>query len=234
MKQKVFAVIKLLVLLVLIIGIPAYIYFFHHDIIEQFASVRDVEALFREYRSQSILLYIGCQIVQILVCIIPGQALQFAAGYMYGFWLGYLLSVAGALLGTVITYYVAKLLGRDAMHMLFNEEKLTDMLNRINSKRGVMAVFLIYLIPGLPKDLCTYAAGISNMKLKPFLILSLIGRSPGMMGSLLIGHQILKGGYILAIVIGATAVTLFALGLIFRKPLFKLGDRIYDKLSKMM
>lgn len=232
--RRIIAVIKLFLLMILLIGIPAYIFFCQRELIERFSSIEDVKALLEAYKLKSIPLYILFQILQIVICVIPGQGLQFAAGYMYGFWLGYLLSLAGATLGTVLTYYLARILSRDAMRILFDKDKLDDMLNKLNSKRGMMVVFLIYLIPGVPKDLCTYAAGLSNMKLKPFLILSLIGRTPGMMGSLLIGHQILTGGYISAGVIGAVAVALFVLGIIFRHPLFKLADRIYDKLSKMI
>ena len=71
------------------------------------------------------------------------------------------------------------------------------------------------------------------MKLKPFLIVSLIGRTPGMMGSLLIGRQIGTGGYVSAVVIAVIAVILFLLGLIFRKKLTLLLDRAYDKLMRM-
>ena len=71
------------------------------------------------------------------------------------------------------------------------------------------------------------------MKLNPFLIVSLIGRTPGMMGSLLIGRQIGTGGYVSAVVIAVIAVILFLLGLIFRKKLTLLLDRAYDKLMRM-
>lgn len=102
---------------------------------------------------------------------------------MYGFWLGYLYSLIGAFLGSVLTYYIAKILGHDAMHLTFGEEKIKSMLETLNSKKAVVLVFLIFLIPGVPKDLCNYVAGLSEMKLKPFLIVSLIGRSPGMMAA---------------------------------------------------
>lgn len=226
-------ILKLLLLLLIIIGIPAYIYFFHHDIISQFSSIRQVESFFDEYKTQSILVYIIVQILQIVICIIPGQWLQFAAGYMYGFWLGYLWSLIGAFLGTVITYYIARILGTDAMHLIFGEERIKKMLDKLNSKKAVILVFIVYLIPGLPKDLCSYVAGISRMKLKPFLIISLIGRTPGMMGSLLIGRQVEIGGYTSAVIIGVIAVILCVLGIKFRNKITDFLDKSYDKLMKL-
>lgn len=233
-KFKLFSTIfKLALLLFILIGLPLYLYFFQHDLIENFSSMENVEAFFNDYKAQSVFIYIGTQILQIVICIIPGQWLQFAAGYMYGFWLGYLYSMIGAFLGSVLTYYIAKILGHDAMHLIFGEEKIRKMLRTLNSKKAVVLVFIIFLIPGVPKDLCNYVAGLSEMKLKPFLIVSLIGRTPGMMGSLLIGRQIQIGGYMSAAIIAGVAVVLFILGIIFRKQLTVLLDKGYDKLMRM-
>lgn len=223
---------KFALLLAILVGLPLYIYFFQHEWIERMSSLENVNAYFEEYKTASVFVYIGAQIVQIVICIIPGQWLQLAAGYMYGFWLGYLFSLAGAAIGTVFTYYLAKLLGHDAMHLIFGEAKIRENIARLNSKRAIVVVFLIFLIPGVPKDLFNYAAGISEMKLKPFLIVSLIGRSPGMMGSLLIGRQIESGYYTSAIVIAVIAVALCIIGVIMRKRLTKYLDRFYDKLYR--
>ena len=232
--KKISAVVKLILLLIIIIGIPAYLFFFDHKFLDQFSSIEDVYNFFLQYRSQSILVYLGLQILQIVICIIPGQALQLAAGYLFHFWLGLLLSVIGAGLGTILTYYLAKVLGHDAMHMIFGEERIRSSLDKLNSKRGVIIVFLIYLIPGIPKDLCTYAAGLSEMKLKPFLLLSLTGRIPGMIGSLLIGYQLQTGGYKAAAIIGGIAVALFILGLIFHKPVMELSDKAYERFKNLL
>lgn len=227
------AIVKLMIFLVILVGIPLYIYFFQHDLLEQFSSMENVRALFTEYKSKSVAFYIAAQVMQIIICIIPGQWLQFAAGYVYGFWLGCLYSVIGAAIGTVLTYYIAKVLGHDAMHLIFGEEKIKHMLETLNSKKAIIIVFFIFLIPGVPKDLCNYVAGLSEIKLKPFLIVSLIGRTPGMMGSLLIGRQIWTGGYISAAVIAAIAVVLFLICIIFRKRFMHLMDKGYDRLMKM-
>ena len=152
---------------------------------------------------------------------------------MWGFWLGYLYSLIGALIGSVLTYYIARILGHDAMHLIFGEEKIKKWLVHLNSKKAVIIVFFIFLIPGVPKDLCNYVAGLSEIKLKPFLIVSLIGRSPGMMGSLLIGRQIGTGGYVSAGIITGVAVVLCVLCVIFRKRFTGLLNKGYDKLMKM-
>ncbi|MBC6679179.1 TVP38/TMEM64 family protein [Zhenpiania hominis] len=225
-------ILKFALLLLIIIGLPLYIYFFEPQLIDSMSSMENVNALFEHYHAESILVYIGAQILQIIICVIPGQWLQFAAGYMYGFWLGFLYSIIGAAIGSVVTYYLAKLLGRDAMHLIFGEARINEFIHKLNSKKAIVIVFLIFLIPGVPKDLCNYAAGISEMKLKPFLTVSLVGRSPGMMGSLLIGRQIEAGNYTGAIVVAAVAVVLCVVGIIMRKRLTGWMDKAYDRLYK--
>lgn len=224
-------VLKFSLLVVILVGIPLYLWFFQQDLIHQFSDIDDVKAFFVQYKTESILIYIGLQMIQIIISLIPGQALQFVAGFLYGFWGGFLISLIGAIAGTVVTYYLAKFLGKDAIHILFGKRHIEENLEKINSKRGYMLVFLIYLIPGVPKDLCSYAAGLSNMKLQVFLILSTVGRSPGMIGSLLIGKAIGEENYTAVIIIGVVAVILSIFGIIYHSKLSKILDRIYEKLS---
>lgn len=225
-------IFKFALLLIIIVGIPLYIYFCHHEVIDQVSSIENVQALLDEYKGYSILVYILAQIVQIIICVIPGQWLQFAAGYAFGFWLGLLFSLIGAAIGAFVSYYLAKLLGQGILYLLFDEDQMNHFIEKLNSKKAIVAVFVIYLIPGLPKDACSYAAGISNMKLKAFLIVSLIGRTPAMAGSLLIGNQVGIGSYTAAIIIGIAAVILCVSGVIFRNKITDLLDKIYDKLYK--
>lgn len=225
-------VLKFSLLLVIVVGAPLYIWFFHQDMIRQFSDIDDVKELFAQYKTAGIFVYIGLQMLQIIISLIPGQALQFAAGLLYGFWAGLLISLVGAVAGTMVTYYLAKLLGQEALHVLFGKRNIEENLKKINSKKGYILVFLIYLIPGVPKDLCSYAAGLSNMKLSAFLILSTAGRTPGMMGSLLIGREIGEGDYTSVVIIGVVAVVLFILGIIYHSKLTNYIDRAYDRLSQ--
>lgn len=224
---------KLGILFLILVVLPFYIYFMHPELINKISSVEKVKNLFEYYGNTSIIIYVLAQITQIVICIIPGQWLQIGAGIAWGFWAGYLLSLLGAFIGALFTYYLARWLGRDAMHVIFGEEKVEHYKEQLNSKKAIIVVFLVYLIPGLPKDLCSYVAGISDMKAKPFIIISLIGRTPGMMGSLLVGKQLGVGGYTGAIVIGIVATVLFVLGIIFHKKILQWSDKVYEKLMNI-
>jgi len=167
----------------------------------------------------------------VVISVIPGQVFQMAAGYLYGFWEALLFAMTGAVLGTMISFMLAKLLGRDFLHILFGEEKISYYIERFNSKKVYVIVFLVYLIPGIPKDMVSYAAGASEIRFKPFIILSAIGRLPGMVGSLLMGTMLEEERFGFAIVIGIFAVITCILCLIFREKIMAWMDKVYGKLS---
>lgn len=229
-KNVVVSILKLLILLLLIFGVPLYCFIFQQDFIAEFKNIDDILAFLNRYETESILVYIGLQIMQIIISVLPGQVFQFAAGYFFKFGMGLVYSVIGAALGTTITFYIARALGKDAMHLMFGEERMKKYVDRLNSKRAFTIVFLIYLIPGIPKDLVSYAAGISEMKIKPFIILSTLGRLPGMMGSLLIGSMYYSGKMTGVIIVASFAVVAFMLCVLFRKKLSNYIDKFYEKL----
>ena len=101
--KKTAAIAKFILLIAIVIGIPLYIYLFHKDLISNFRSFDDVINFLREYRGFSYFIFIGAQILQIMISVLPGQVFQFAAGYLYGFLPGVALAVTGAALGTTIT-----------------------------------------------------------------------------------------------------------------------------------
>lgn len=230
--KMVLSIVKLMLLLCLIIGIPALVYFLFPETIQQFKTMEGVNAFLAQYKTISVFVYIGLQILQVIVSVIPGQILQFAAGYAYAFWFGFLYSIIGVGLGTTATFCLARVLGKDAMHVIFGEEKISKFVELLNSKKAYMILFVLFVIPGFPKDLVTYAAGVSEVKLKPFLILSLVGRTPAMMATIMMGSMFHNGSYFGLIVLGILAVLSFILGFLYRQKLIQYVDIIYLKLVK--
>ena len=227
--KKILAILKFGLLLVILIAIPLYIYFFQKDLIASFSSFENIKSYFNENKSTVMITYLILQCLQIVICIIPGQGLQFAIGYFYGIPIGFALSILGALIGSIVTYYLARILGHDAIHLFFGEEKVQNMIKHLNSKKAAIIIFFIFLIPGIPKDLCNYAAGISEMKLKPFLMVSMVGRSVGILGSVIIGHMIYSKNYVVAVIIAILALILFIVGIKYHKKVNAYLDKMYDK-----
>ena len=130
------------------------------------------------------------------------------------------------MIGTVISFYLAKLLGSEAMHLFFGEEKVKEYQRRLNSGRGLLLACLIYLIPGVPKDLVSYAAGISEMRFRPFLLAATVGRSPGMLGSVRIGHFFGRQNYRAMIILSVFVAVLLLICFIRRESLIAFLDKI--------
>ena len=229
--QTFVSILKLAVLFGIVIGLPIYVYFAYPELIDRFKSLQEINKLLIQYKTASIFIYIGLQIFQIVISVLPGQALQFAAGYAYHFWFGFLYSVIGISIGTVITFYLARILGKDALHVIFGEERFNKFVRTLNKKRSYIVLFVIFLIPGIPKDLFTYAAGVSEIRIVPFLLLSLTGRTPAMIGSIMMGNMFYNGSYIGLIILGIAASVLFVAGLLHRDKLVAWTDKAYSRMT---
>jgi uncharacterized membrane protein YdjX (TVP38/TMEM64 family) len=228
--KRIISIVKFAVLVMIIAVLPILIMVFRPDVIDLFRSRESIDAMIAEYKTASVFIFIGMQVLQMVIAIIPGQLIQVAAGYTYGFWISFIISFAGAVLGTIAAYYVAMFLGRDVMHLIFDEKKISDFIATLNSKRAVVTTFILFLIPGIPKDLLIYAAGVSEMKARVFVPVSILGRVPSLMGSLLVGGMIKSNSYTALIVLVSIGVVLFILGVLFHKRLIVWFDKVYDKL----
>ena len=85
-RKVILSTIKIILLILIGIGIPLYLYFFQLDWLKEFKDIDKIVAFLNAYKSRSVLIYIGFQIVQIVISVIPGQVFQAAAGYLFGFW----------------------------------------------------------------------------------------------------------------------------------------------------
>ncbi|MEI8215605.1 MAG: VTT domain-containing protein [Eubacteriales bacterium] len=225
------AILKLFVLFGIIIGLSITITIFAPDFASIFQDTNKAKAFLLQYKAASILVFILLQIVQIVVAILPGQVLQFVAGYVYSFGFGVFWSMVGIMLGTIITFYLAKLLGKDAMHIIFGEERITKFVNILNSKKAYTVIFVIFLIPGIPKDLISYAAGISEIGIKPLLVLSLVGRFPALVATIAMSRLLYNGSYIALGIFIFAIIVLFILGIWKRRHITEYMDKAYTKLS---
>lgn len=229
---KTLAVIKLMILIILIVGIPTFLYFTARDTIFNKEWLANLPELLAGKPKIAGPLIIICQIIQVIICFLPGQPIQVAASYIYGVWQGYLLSIAGGIIGGIISFFLAKLLGRESLQVLFGQKQVVNYLSKMNSGKGLYILFLIYLLPGVPKDLMAYVAGVSEVRFLPYIIISTIGRSPGMIGSLLVGHYLSVKNYFALGIIAIIAIAALIFIIIKRKAMMDLLDRLEKSSEK--
>jgi len=162
------------------------------------------------------LVFVGLQILQVVIFIIPGEIIQIGGGYVSGFWGAALLSFLGILAGSLINFLVGRLLGRPFVERIVSKESLTRIEKSTSSGKAAAGFFLLFVIPGIPKDVLCYAAGMSRIGPLLFLALSGLGRLPGILGSAYVGNSAYKQEYGSTITVLAIASCLFFAGLIFK------------------
>jgi uncharacterized membrane protein YdjX (TVP38/TMEM64 family) len=172
----------------------------------------------REWSVLAPVIFICLQALQVVISPIPGEATGFLGGYLFGEWLGLIYSTIGLTIGSLVAFRLGRLLGARYVQRFVNQETW-EKLGFIVETEGVILCFIIYLIPGLPKDIVCYLFGISPMPFWVFAAASTLGRIPGTWILSAQGAHTARGDYLEAIVL--TAVVLAA-----AVPLFHYRDRI--------
>lgn len=173
--------------------------------------------------------FVAVQTFQVVFFFIPGEIPQVAGGYMFGLWTGTLLSLIGITLGAAFNFMISRLLGVPFVNVLFSAEKVENTRRITSSPKARLSFFLFFLIPGIPKDILCYVAGLSVMKLPIFLLFSTLGRVPGIVGSALIGDAAADRRWILAGTIFFAAAVLFVIGFLFRERIQHLLEELGGK-----
>ena len=164
--------------------------------------------------------------VQVIVALIPGEVVEIAAGYCFGSWMGSLLCLGGIVLGSCTTILLVRYFGSRFVYAFYPKEKI-DALPIINDppKRNLLTLIL-FAIPGTPKDLFTYAIGLTDMSIPLYILLTTAARFPSVILSTLSGNAMGTRDYALALVFVAVTASVSGLGLwIYRRFLRKREEK---------
>lgn len=162
-------------------------------------------------------LFVGMIVLQVVVAFIPAEPLEIAAGYAFGAFWGTVLVWIGLVAGSVIVFLFVRKIGIKAVEVFFPRERIDSLKYLKNEKALNAAAFFLFLIPGTPKDLLTYFAGLTKIRLLPWVVLTSVARIPSIVTSTVGGNALGTQKYIFAaIVFAATAVVSGAGMLIYR------------------
>jgi uncharacterized membrane protein YdjX (TVP38/TMEM64 family) len=164
-----------------------------------------LKEMLREWGILAPLLFIALQALQVILSPIPGEATGFLGGYLFGEPLGLLYSTIGLTLGSVVAFAIGRWLGAHYVRAFLKQETW-DKLGFIVEAEGAILCFMIFLIPGLPKDIVCYLFGISPMPIWVFAVVSGLGRIPGTWVLSAQGAHTATGNYVSVIVITAIVV----------------------------
>lgn len=161
------------------------------------------------------LAYIGIMALQVLVVLIPGEPLELAGGYAFGALEGTVLALTGFVIGSAVVFTLVRRFGVKMVEVFFTRDKIREMEFMKNPKKTKVIAFILMTIPGTPKALISYFAGLTRLTLKQWLMIVAIGRIPSLIGSTIPGGAAGSENYALAAVMMGLSLLISAGGVVY-------------------
>ena len=159
-------------------------------------------------------LFVTANMAQVVLAFLPGEPLELGAGYAFGFWEGTLWCLVASALGTVLVMVLVRAFGMRLVGLFFPPEKIASVRWLRDARRFELLLFLVFLIPGTPKDLLTYVAGLGTSPVWRIVALTTVGRIPSIVSSTLAAGALGGGNYTVAAVTVALTLALVAAGVV--------------------
>lgn len=208
-RRKLLAGVSLCVVMVLAVLLTLFIW----NWLRSF-SQDDFRDYIRSFGSLGPLVLLGLQFLQVFIALIPGELLETAAGYAFGPWMGTLICYVGVGLASALIFHLTRRYGVRLVEVFASREKINELRFLSSERKRNNLIFLLYFIPGTPKDLLTYFVGLTDIKLSTFLVLSMIARIPSVLSSTVGGHLLGQQRYLGAAVLYGVTGLVSAIGLV--------------------
>lgn len=212
-KVKIFKIILAILVLVVFIGMIIYLF----PVMKNLSTIEG-QIEFKEKVKDSgmlgILSLFGLQVAQIFLIIVPGEPIEILAGMCYGgLWGTVFIMMSATIISTTI-YLLVRKFGRKFVYGFCNKEKVAKIENSKlfqNPKKIEFIMLILFLIPGTPKDLLVYVAGLLPIKPLKFILISTFARFPSVITSTLAGEQLAIGDWKMSILLYAGILILVAI-----------------------
>lgn len=166
-------------------------------------------------------LFVGMVVLQVVVAFIPGEPVELAAGYAFGFWEGSALTMAGFLLGSWLVFALVRKFGVKLVEVFFHKNKIAELRFLQNPRKAKIIAFLLMLIPGTPKDFLSYFAGLTPLTLSQWLRIVALARIPSLVTSSLTGAAAGEENYLLSGVMLAVTLIISISGILYYRHICK-------------
>ncbi len=159
------------------------------------------------------------QILQVAFAPIPGEATGFIGGYIFGAAKGFFYSSLGLTIGSCLNFFIGRFLGKRYIRKLIPEEHL-NRFDAMVRRQGIIVLFILFVIPGFPKDYLCLFLGMSLIPFKAFFLMATLGRMPGTLMLSLQGALIYEKLYGLFSLIMIVCLIVVALAYKYRDELY--------------
>jgi uncharacterized membrane protein YdjX (TVP38/TMEM64 family) len=208
--------VNLVIFILVFCGILYLLYVFGW--LDLFLSKQRLLQFIEEHRTNAVLLFIGLQALQVVFAPIPGEVSGFVGGILFGTFWGIVYSTIGLTLGSWIAFSLAKLVGRPLVEAVVSQETI-QRYDYVMKHKGLFLAFLLFIIPGFPKDFLCYLLGLGHMGHGAFLLVSTLGRLLGTTMLTLGGSFFRAKQYAALFMLVGIAIFLVLLTMIYRKSL---------------
>lgn len=176
-----------------------------------------IDVKVRSYGVFAPIIFVGIEILQIVAAIIPGAPIEAMGGVLFGGFWGIIWCFCGIFIGTAIVFFLVRRFGRPLVYKIFSEDKLNN-IRLLNDERKLTAtIFILFLIPGTPKDFLTYIAGLTKIKPSKFFFTAALARTPSMACSVFMGANIGEGRFLTGLIILSVVIVLSIVGYFIKK-----------------
>lgn len=162
--------------------------------------------------------FVGMVVFQLIIAIIPGEPLEMGAGYAFGAVEGTLLCILGCVIGSALVFLFVRRFGVKLVEVFFSREKIRSLRFLQDSRRLNLLTFIVFFIPGTPKDLLSYFIGLTDMKLGTWLLITGVARIPSIVTSTVTGDALGLQNYQFALIAFGATLLLSLVGiLVYRR-----------------
>ena len=188
--------------LIMVIIVSVLMYFFVPSVTttinQAISAMKDVDLqntieYIRGYGSYAAIVSFLLMLLQSIISPIPAFLITLSNAAIFGWYWGAALSWTSSMVGALICYYIARILGRDVV-MKFTSQNALDSLDKFFNKYGKYTIFVCRLLPFMSFDLVSYAAGLTSIKVLPFVIATGLGQLPATLVYSYLGQNITEGG----------------------------------------
>lgn len=149
------------------------------------------------------LVALGVQLLQIFLAFIPGEPIEILLGVLFGPWLGTFTCLLGIFIGTTTIYFLVRKLGVRFVKRIVGDKDITKYKFLSDPTKIEITVFILFFIPGTPKDALTYIAPLAPISGWKYLLIATFARIPSIVTSTILGDSIKNGDYLLAVIVFA-------------------------------
>lgn len=200
-RRKWFGAISLLLFAIVFVLLTL---FFTRILAPYLKSTEELRSFLDFYGWKGYLILLGMQCLQVFIALIPGEVVELGAGYAYGAIEGTLICLVGIAISSALIFLLVKRIGISLVEIFVPREKIQQ-LRFINSEQKLKRVaFLLFFIPGTPKDILTYFVGLTDMRLSEFLLITLAARIPSLVSSTISGQMLGDRHFLTAGIVYAT------------------------------